>query len=107
MGNHVTITVGGASGQFELNVFKPVMVSNLLNSARLIGDAAKTFTKHCIDGLVVNKERVKELMNSSLMLGKFYFAFETRIVRIMNIMKLSNRNNMLYSKNSKHLNFAG
>lgn len=68
MGNHVTITVGGASGQFELNVFKPVMVSNLLNSARLIGDAAKTFTKHCIDGLVVNKERVKELMNSSLML---------------------------------------
>mmetsp|Transcript_47377 Transcript_47377/g.48213 ORF Transcript_47377/g.48213 Transcript_47377/m.48213 type:complete len:219 (+) Transcript_47377:791-1447(+) len=68
MGNHVAITVGGAQGQFELNVFKPLMVANLLHSARLIGDSAKTFTTHCVDGLEVNEARVEELMNASLML---------------------------------------
>ncbi|MGK3741479.1 MAG: fumarate hydratase class II [Bacillariaceae sp.] len=68
MGNHVAVTVGGAQGQFELNVFKPLMVSNVLHSARLIGDSAKTFTTQCVDGLVVNIERVEELMNASLML---------------------------------------
>ena len=68
MGNHVAITVGGAQGHFELNVFKPLMVANLLQSARLIGDASKCFTENCVDGLTVNKERVEELMNASLML---------------------------------------
>jgi len=68
MGNHVAVTVGGAQGHFELNVFKPVMVSNVLHSARLIGDASKTFTTQCVDGLTVNEERVEELMNASLML---------------------------------------
>jgi len=68
MGNHVAITFGGAQGQFELNVFKPLMVANLLHSARLIGDSAKTFTTQCVDGLTVNEARVEELMNASLML---------------------------------------
>ncbi|KAL3936428.1 MAG: hypothetical protein SGARI_002560 [Bacillariaceae sp.] len=68
MGNHVAITVGGAQGHFELNVFKPLMVANLLQSARLIGDASKCFTENCVDGLTVNKERVEELMYASLML---------------------------------------
>jgi fumarate hydratase class II len=68
MGNHVAITVGGAQGHFELNVFKPLMVANLLQSARLIGDASKCFTENCVDGLTVNKSRVEELMNASLML---------------------------------------
>ncbi|KAL3912529.1 MAG: hypothetical protein SGILL_006843, partial [Bacillariaceae sp.] len=68
MGNHVAITVGGAQGHFELNVFKPLMVANLLQSARLIGDSSKCFTERCVDGLTVNTARVEELMNASLML---------------------------------------
>eukprot|EP00934_Nitzschia_sp_Nitz4_P001664 Nitzschia sp. Nitz4//scaffold75_size92586//66913//68316//NITZ4_004865-RA/size92586-processed-gene-0.25-mRNA-1//1//CDS//3329557735//1664//frame0 len=68
MGNHVTITIGGAQGHFELNVFKPLMVANLLQSARLIGDSCQCFTDMCVKDLTVNKARVDELMNSSLML---------------------------------------
>mmetsp|Transcript_15280 Transcript_15280/g.35219 ORF Transcript_15280/g.35219 Transcript_15280/m.35219 type:complete len:482 (+) Transcript_15280:205-1650(+) len=68
MGNHVAVTVGGAQGHFELNVFKPVMCANVLHSARLIGDSALSFTTQCVDGLTVNEERVAELMNASLML---------------------------------------
>eukprot|EP00980_Cylindrotheca_fusiformis_P007214 scaffold1525_cov142-Cylindrotheca_fusiformis.AAC.14 len=68
MGNHVAITVGGAQGQFELNVFKPLMIANLLQSARLVGDASESFSSRCVQGLTVNKSRVEELMNASLML---------------------------------------
>jgi fumarate hydratase, class II len=68
MGNHVAVTVGGAQGHFELNVFKPLMVANLLQSARLVGDASKCFTENCVNGLTVNTARVEELMNASLML---------------------------------------
>lgn len=67
-GNHVAITVGGSNGHFELNVFKPVMVSNFLQSARLLGDAAVSFTEHCVTGIVANKERINTLLNDSLML---------------------------------------
>jgi fumarate hydratase class II len=62
------VTVGGASGHFELNVFKPVMVSNFLQSARLIGDASVSFTDHCVAGIVPNKARISQLLNDSLML---------------------------------------
>jgi fumarate hydratase class II len=68
MGNHVAITMGGAQGHFELNVFKPLMVANLLQSARLVGDACQCFTSKCVEGLEVNRARVDELMNASLML---------------------------------------
>jgi fumarate hydratase, class II len=68
MGNHVAITVGGAQGHFELNVFKPLMIANLLQSARLIGDASQSFSVRCVEGLTVNHARVEELMNASLML---------------------------------------
>ena len=68
MGNHVTVTVGGAQGHFELNVFKPLMIANLLQSARLVGDACQCFSDRCVAGLQVNKARVEELMNASLML---------------------------------------
>jgi fumarate hydratase class II len=68
MGNHVAVTVGGAQGHFELNVFKPLMVANMLQSARLVGDSCQCFTKNCVDGLTVNTARVDELMNASLML---------------------------------------
>jgi fumarate hydratase, class II len=68
MGNHVAVTIGGAQGHFELNVFKPLMIANLLQSARLIGDACDSFAKRCVSGLVVNTDRVAALMSSSLML---------------------------------------
>jgi len=68
IGNNVAITVGGAQGHFELNVFKPVMTANLLNSARLIGDASKCFTDKCISGIKPNRERIDELLHGSLML---------------------------------------
>jgi len=68
MGNNVAITVGGSNGHFELNVFKPVMISNFLQSARLIGDAAVSFTDHCVAGIVPNRERIDTLLRESLML---------------------------------------
>lgn len=68
MGNHIAITVGGAQGHFELNVFKPVMIANLLHSAKLLGDAAKSFAERCIDGTTANHDRIHELLHGSLML---------------------------------------
>ncbi|MEM7224613.1 MAG: class II fumarate hydratase [Pseudomonadota bacterium] len=68
MGNHVTITVAGSQGHFELNVFKPVMIYNLLQSAKLIGDASVSFRENCIEGLEANEARITELMHNSLML---------------------------------------
>ena len=68
MGNQVAVSVGGASGHFELNVFKPVMISNFLQSARLIGDAAVSFADNCVDGIAPNRARIEELLRNSLML---------------------------------------
>jgi fumarate hydratase class II len=68
MGNAVTVSVGGATGHFELNVFKPVIAFNNLQSLKLIGDAARSFADRCIVGILPNTQRIKELMESSLML---------------------------------------
>lgn len=68
IGNDVAVTVGGTQGHFELNVFKPVMARNVLESARLIGDACASFEAHCARGIEPNHERIKELLNNSLML---------------------------------------
>ena len=68
MGNHVAVTVSGASGHFELNVFKPVMIYNLLQSIRLIGDGARSFTDNCVVGIEPNRERIDRLLHESLML---------------------------------------
>jgi fumarate hydratase class II len=68
IGNDVTITVAGTQGHYELNVFKPVMAFNLLQSARLLGDAAQSFNEHCAIGIEPNHERINELVNNSLML---------------------------------------
>ena len=68
MGNHVAITVGGAQGHFELNVFKPLMISNLLSSTRLLADSCRCFTKSCVAGIEPNRARIRQLMESSLML---------------------------------------
>ncbi len=68
MGNHVTVTIAGSQGHMELNVFKPVMVHNVLQSIRLIGDAAVSFTDHCVTGIEPNRKHIEELMRRSLML---------------------------------------
>ena len=67
-GNHTTITVAGSQGHFELNVYNPVMANAMLQSIRLLGDAANSFTANCIVGITPNIERITELMNRSLML---------------------------------------
>jgi len=68
MGNDVTITVGGTQGHYELNVFKPVMAANFLQSAILLGDACVSFEEHCASGIEPNYTRIKELVDNSLML---------------------------------------
>lgn len=68
MGNDVAISVGATQGHYELNVFKPVICANFLQSARLIGDAAVSFEEHCVSGIEPNYARIKELVNNSLML---------------------------------------
>ncbi len=68
MGNAVAVSVGGSNGHFELNVFKPVMAFNNLQSIKLLGDAAVSFTDNCVVGIEPNYGRIDELMRSSLML---------------------------------------
>lgn len=76
MGNDVTISVGGMQGHFELNVFKPVMAVNFLQSAQLLGDACASFEENCARGIEPNYKRIKELLDNSLMLVT---ALNTRI----------------------------
>jgi fumarate hydratase, class II len=67
-GNDVAITVGGASGNFELNVYKPVIIHNFLQSTRLLADGMRSFDRHCAQGIAPNLGRIEELMERSLML---------------------------------------
>src|SRR5450631_449679 len=67
-GNDVAINIGGASGNFELNVFKPLIIHNFLQSVRLLADGAMSFNKHCAAGIEANRERIATLVNESLML---------------------------------------
>jgi fumarate hydratase, class II len=68
MGNHVTVTVAGAQGHFELNVFKPVIIYNVLQSIRLLADAAASFTENCVAGIEANRAQIDALLRRSLML---------------------------------------
>jgi fumarate hydratase, class II len=68
MGNHVATTIGGSQGHFQLNVFKPLIVSNVLRSTNLISDACDSFRLNCIDGTILLEDRVKRYVNESLML---------------------------------------
>jgi fumarate hydratase class II len=68
MGNDLAVTVGGASGNFELNVYKPVIIFNVLNSCRLLADACDSFRTNCVDGIEPNEARIAELLEKSLML---------------------------------------
>src|SRR5262249_4930781 len=67
-GNDAAIGFSGSQGNFELNVFKPVMIFNLLQSTRLLADVCRSFTEHCIVGMTVNSERIAESVERSLML---------------------------------------
>ncbi|AMP10993.1 fumarate hydratase, class II [Collimonas arenae] len=67
-GNDVAINFGGASGNFELNVFKPLIAHNFLQSVRLLADGMTSFEEHCVDGIAANRDRIAELMERSLML---------------------------------------
>ena len=68
VGNHMAVTMGGTQGQMELNVFKPVMIANVLHSSVLIGQAAQSFADNCIEGLTANHDRIHDLLHGSLML---------------------------------------
>mgnify|MGYP001168074001 FL=1 len=68
IGNDVSVTIGGMQGHYELNVYKPMMAANLLESATLISDSIKSFNDNCVKGITPNKKRIKELLNNSLML---------------------------------------
>ncbi|KAG2185727.1 hypothetical protein INT43_002162 [Umbelopsis isabellina] len=68
MGNNTTISIAGSNGQFELNVFKPVMISNFLQSVRILSDASVSFTRNCVVGIKANEDRIKAILNESLML---------------------------------------
>jgi len=67
-GNHATITTGGSQGHFELNVYKPVLAYAMLQSIRLLADAARSFTDNCVVGITANEARIRELTERSLML---------------------------------------
>ena len=68
MGNDVAVNIGGSSGHLELNAFKPLIISNFLESARLLGDATKSFAKNTVSGLKPDKAKIEEYLNQSLML---------------------------------------
>jgi fumarate hydratase class II len=67
-GNHTTITIGASQGHFELNVYKPVLAFCMLQSIRLMADAARSFTDNCVVGIRADEKRIDELMRRSLML---------------------------------------
>ena len=68
MGNHTSVSVAGSNGHFELNVFKPVMIYNLLQSIRLLADSARSFTDNCVSGIEADEKRITQMMENSLML---------------------------------------
>ena len=68
MGNDVTITTAGAAGHFELNVYRPVMAFNIIQSIRLLADASDSFATHCVEGIEANEERIHSNLHNSLML---------------------------------------
>ena len=68
LGNDVAVNFGGASGNFELNVFKPLIIHDFLQSARLLADSVQSFTRHCVDGIEADAPRIAQLVEDSLML---------------------------------------
>ena len=104
MGNDVSISVGGAQGHYELNVFKPVMAANFLESARLIGDACSSFAENCAIGIQPNYENLKKNLDNSLMLVT---ALNTKIgyEKAAKIAKTAHENGTTLKEESVNLGF--
>jgi fumarate hydratase class II len=68
MGNDVAVNIGGMSGNFELNVFKPLLIHNFMMSTRLLADGCRSFREHCVEGIEPNRERIRQHLENSLML---------------------------------------
>ena len=68
IGNHTGITIAGSQGQFELNVFKPLIAHNILQSIDLLSDSSSNFAKFCVRGILANKKKIKDDLDNSLML---------------------------------------
>jgi fumarate hydratase class II len=104
MGNDVAITMGGATGHFELNVFKPMMAYNLLMSARLIGDACMSFNDNCVVGIEANHARIKQNLDNSLMLVT---ALNTKIgyEKAAKIAKTAHQNGTTLKEESVNLGY--
>ncbi len=104
IGNDVAISVGGLSGHYELNVFKPVMAANILQSAQLIGDACNSFNINCAVGIEPNQERITNLLNNSLMLVT---ALNTKIgyEKAAKIAKTAHKNGTTLKEEAVNLGF--
>ena len=105
MGNDVTVTVSGMQGHYELNVFKPVIVSNVLESITLISDSVKSFNENCLMGIKPNKKKIKELLNNSLMLVT---ALNSKIgyYKSAEIANLAHENGITLKEAAIKLNYA-
>ena len=68
IGNHNGITMAGSHGHFELNLFKPLIIHNILQSIHIMSDSSESFAKYCVSGIKADKKRIKELLDNSLML---------------------------------------
>ena len=68
MGNHTAVTIGGSNGHLELNVFKPLIIRNVLHSIALLGDACESFNLNCVAGIEANRSAIDRILNESLML---------------------------------------
>ena len=104
IGNDTTISVGGMQGHYELNVFKPVMASNLLQSARLIGDACISFEENCATGIEPNYDNLKKNLDNSLMLVT---ALNTKIgyEKAAKIAKTAHKNGTTLKEESINLGY--
>lgn len=105
MGNDVAITIGGTQGHYELNVFKPMIAANFLQSARLLGDACVSFNEHCAKGIEPNYNRIKELVDNSLMLVT---ALNTKIgyYKAAEIAQTAHKNNTTLKETAVSLGYV-
>ena len=105
MGNDVAITVGGTQGHYELNVFKPMMAYNFLQSAELLGDACVSFNDHCAAGIEPNHERIQQLVDKSLMLVT---ALNTKIgyYKAAEIAKAAHKNGTTLKEEATRLGYV-
>lgn len=105
IGNDVAVSLGGATGHFELNVFKPLIAANVLQSARLLGDACHSFTEHCVEGIQPNLEVIKKHLDNSLMLVT---ALNTHIgyYKSAEIAKYAHKNNTTLKEAAIHLGYV-